>query len=211
MKRNLLLQLTILCLALSLPAFADLYNNGATNGNAGSTSIDTFVVSNSFVPTSNGHITSFTFAEWVPPTSTPIAVDWAIGTSSFGSNLGSGTAAAISFSVFCFAGPGCGGGTDGFDVYLSTVNVGSIAVTAGQTYWLSLTNATDTCEPACGGGEWDINGGPSLAYSNKFGSIASESFTINGTPTGSTPEPASIMLFGSGILGLAGILRRKLS
>jgi hypothetical protein len=30
------------------------------------------------------------------------------------------------------------------------------------------------------------------------------------TATGSTPEPSSIMLFGSGILGLAGVIRRKL-
>jgi hypothetical protein len=26
-----------------------------------------------------------------------------------------------------------------------------------------------------------------------------------------TPEPSSIMLFGSGILGLAGVLRRKMN
>jgi hypothetical protein len=52
------------------------------------------------------------------------------------------------------------------------------------------------------------------------GTIPSESFTVLGyentttststTTTGTTPEPSSIMLFGSGILGLAGMLRRKL-
>jgi hypothetical protein len=30
------------------------------------------------------------------------------------------------------------------------------------------------------------------------------------TTTGTVPEPSSVMLFGSGILGLAGMLRRKL-
>ena len=39
--------------------------------------------------------------------------------------------------------------------------------------------------------------------------LPSEAFTITGG-TGTTPEPSSIMLFGSGILGLAGVLRRKL-
>jgi PEP-CTERM motif-containing protein len=34
--------------------------------------------------------------------------------------------------------------------------------------------------------------------------------TSGGGGGGSTPEPSSIMLFGSGILGLAGVLRRKL-
>ena len=33
---------------------------------------------------------------------------------------------------------------------------------------------------------------------------------MSGSSTGTTPEPSSIMLFGSGILGLAGVLRRKL-
>jgi hypothetical protein len=32
-----------------------------------------------------------------------------------------------------------------------------------------------------------------------------------GTGTGTTPEPSSIMLFGTGVLGLAGFVRRKLS
>lgn len=34
------------------------------------------------------------------------------------------------------------------------------------------------------------------------------SFTLSGT---ATPEPGSIMLFGSGVLGLAGVLRRKMT
>jgi hypothetical protein len=57
---------------------------------------------------------------------------------------------------------------------------------------------------------WDQNSGPSSAYENTLGSIPSESFTLDGITGGSTPEPSSIMLFGSGILGLAGVLRRKL-
>ena len=59
------------------------------------------------------------------------------------------------------------------------------------------------------------------AYENTIGSIPSEAFTLTGTTGttrharhrhgGTTPEPSSIMLFGSGILGLAGVLRRKLT
>ena len=62
---------------------------------------------------------------------------------------------------------------------------------------------------------WDENGGPSTAYENTLGSIPSESFTLTGVtttpPPVTTPEPSSIMLFGSSILGLAGVLRRKLT
>lgn len=63
---------------------------------------------------------------------------------------------------------------------------------------------------------WDENSGPSQASENSVGTIPSESFTLlgtNGTTTsttgGTVPEPTTVMLFGSGILGLAGVLRRK--
>jgi len=59
---------------------------------------------------------------------------------------------------------------------------------------------------------WDENSGPSQAFQNTLGSIPSESFTITGIISeGTTPEPSSILLFGSGILGLASILRRRLN
>jgi PEP-CTERM motif len=45
-----------------------------------------------------------------------------------------------------------------------------------------------------------------------LGTIPSETFTLTGTTGsgGTTPEPASILLFGSGVLGIAGVLRRRL-
>ena len=62
-----------------------------------------------------------------------------------------------------------------------------------------------------------------MASNNSIGSIPSESFTVDGcnlggcetsttttSTTTSVPEPSSIMLLGSGILGLASLLRRRL-
>jgi hypothetical protein len=44
-----------------------------------------------------------------------------------------------------------------------------------------------------------------------LGSIPSEAFTLTGsTSGGTTPEPGSVMLFASGVLGVAGVLRRRL-
>ena len=38
-----------------------------------------------------------------------------------------------------------------------------------------------------------------------------ESFTINtGNQGGTTPEPSSFILIGSGVIGIVGVLRRKL-
>jgi hypothetical protein len=157
---------------------------------------------------------SFTFAEWIPAGATPLTVDWAVGTSSFGNDVGSATSAAISGALLCSAGQPlngglCGGGV--FDIYNSTVLTGPLSLSAGTTYWLTLTNATDS---VAGRDAWDINSGPSLAYHSTEGQVPSESFTINGqgstTTSGSTPEPSSIMLFGSGVLGIASLLRRRL-
>jgi hypothetical protein len=156
----------------------------------------------------------FTFAEWVPAGATALSVNWAVGTTSFGSDIGSGSASGGNFSpvLLCSSGSGfnggiCGGGF-GFDVYDTTVNTGALNLTPGNTYYLSLTGATDNFGSR---DAWDINSGSSLAYHNLLGAVPSESFTINGGGGGTTPEPSSIMLFGSGILGLAGVLRRKLT
>jgi len=79
------------------------------------------------------------------------------------------------------------------------------------TSWITLSNGnTGLGNPIY----WDENSGSSSAYWNSLGSIPSESFTLTGTTNGpppTTPEPSSIMLFGSGILGLAGVLRRKVT
>ncbi len=98
----------------------------------------------------------------------------------------------------------------GFNVCTETGSFGPINLNAGR-YWLTLSDFEDVGDPLY----WDENAGPSQASQNSVGTIPSESFTIFGTAnsttttTGTTPEPGSIVLFGSGIVGVAGILRRK--
>lgn len=202
--------LAILCVAVCATAFADLYNNGPTNGTVNAWNLYPYVVSDSFQVSANATMTSFTFAEWVPAGSTPLTVDWAIGTSPYGRDLGLGHAAPIYASLLCSSGQPFNGGTCGgdydYDIYNSTVTIPSAHLFAGQTYWLTLRNSTDNFGDVDG---WDINSGPSQAYHSLLGAVPSESFTINGTAA-TTPEPGSIVLLGTGILGLAGILRRRL-
>ena len=97
----------------------------------------------------------------------------------------------------------------GFNVCIEEGSLSQVNLDAG-TYWLNLDNAVvNTGDPIY----WDENSGPSSASENSVGTIPSEAFTLEGgftTGSGSVPEPSSIMLFGSGILGLAGVLRRKL-
>lgn len=89
-----------------------------------------------------------------------------------------------------------------------------VVVTPSTKYWLNLQNAVVTNgDPLY----WDENSGigctspgcPSSSSGSDIGSIGAESFTVN-TGGGTTPEPDSFVLLGSGILGLGGLLRRKL-
>jgi PEP-CTERM motif len=58
---------------------------------------------------------------------------------------------------------------------------------------------------------WDENDGPnSVASQNTLGTIGSEDPDIYGTRNGPAPEPGSVALFGSGVLSLAGLLRKRL-
>ena len=209
--------LTILCLALSATAFADMYNNGPTDGSVNGWFIgqgQSYVVSDSFRG-DGSEILSFAFAAWVTAGSHPTTVDWAIGTSSFGGDVDSGTADISASPIFCHASDTCGLGL--YDVYNATVTGMELPTTEGSTYWLTLTNANDSF-----GGRvaWDINSGPSQAYHNLLGAVPSESFTIQGACDASknapdcgppSPEPSSILLFGSGIIGLGAVLRRRLN
>ena len=207
--RTRVASLAILCLALAaVPAFAD-YENGPINGsidawliNFGYVTSDTFVADDSLV-------TGFEFGVWEFPGDKVLSVNWSVTSGeSSGTVFGSGTASVT-------------------DKYLSnnqyyeiideiTVSGLDVHVTSGSTYWLNLQNAvTGSGDPVY----WDENSGkgcksigcPSLASQNSAGTIPSESFTINTSGgTGSTPEPGSFILFLSGVLGLAGMLRTKL-
>ena len=116
----------------------------------------------------------------------------------------------------------------GYSVYKVTASVsGGPSMAPGDTYWLTISNATDAASD--GTQAWDINGGPATCNYRQSGTNLGEctsgtaivaehttpqggdgeAFTISGSQA-TTPEPGSIMLFGSGILGIAGVLRRKL-
>ena len=209
--KTLIASLT-LCLALAaVPASAQMwsYDNGPINGTIDAYTINFgYIVSDTFVA-GGSSVNGFSFGTFQFPGDIMLSVDWSITSSENGGTVfGSGTASGNNLTDKFLS-------ANQFGYYINEITVTGLnaSVTSGTTYWLNLQNAViQTGDPVF----WDENSGvgcmskgcPSLASDSSYGTIASESFTINGG--GSTPEPTSIMLLASGALGLAGVLRRKL-
>jgi len=225
----------ILCLALvASPAWAQnwSYDNGPINGTTDAWAINYgYIVGDSFLAGGTS-VTSFNFGVWEFPGDTMTSVQWSITAAPLGVPPN-----ALGSSVIY--GSGTASGANLTDTFISTNQYGynmdkitvsglNVATTSGTTYWLNLQNASIPSQDPV---YWDENSGagctgtgcPSTAWTNSVGSVASEAFTVSGNDgcrlgdrggctggPGSTPEPSSVMLFGSGILGLAGVLRHKL-
>ena len=126
----------------------------------------------------------------------PTKVDWSITSNPFGgTTYASGTS---QLPLFYACDP---------DGIVCLFDVNFVASLAGGNYYLNLSGADGTLE-------WDTTSNP-LNGNNAYAmdqngvitsNIQGEGFKISGT---SAPEPGSILLFGSGVLGVAGMLRRR--
>ncbi len=207
------LSLLALCLAV-VPAVAQtVYSNGAINGNTDAWTVNFgFVVSDTFnVTNNNTTITGGSFGMWLFSGDTLTSAELSITS---GENSGT----SYFDQTVNFTQGSCTANQYGYNVCQENTSFNGPTLNAG-TYWLNLQNAS---VPSGDPVYWDENSGGSQASENSVGSIPSEAFTVlgstssTGTSTStsttgtSVPEPSSIMLFGSGILGLAGVLRRKL-
>ncbi len=205
--------LTLCVIFVAAPAVAQVISNGPTNGNTDAWSINFgFIVSDSFnVPFSGdgSTLTAASFSMWLYPGDTLTSAELSIS-----SEENSGV---VYFDqTLNFIQGACTINQYGYNVCTESTSFSGPTLNEG-TYWLNLQNAiVPSGDPVF----WDENSGPSSASQNSVGSIPSESFTVQGdcectttttTTTTSVPEPSSVLLFGSGILGLASLVRRKVS
>jgi hypothetical protein len=203
--------LTTLCLMLAVaPAMAqiNLYDNGPYNGTNDAWTINFgFSVSDSFTDFAGSQIAGLDLVYWdASSTDLLTTVDTAIGSTSFG-----GTPQTLNGVTNRFL------GTNQYDYFLYQADYSFEGIFWSGAGYMTLDNACSTS--GCSVSNpiyWDENSGPSTAYENTIGSIPSEAFTLTGgcvlggPGCGPVPEPGSILLFGSGILGLVGVRRRWL-
>ncbi len=197
--------LIILCLALAaIPAFAD-YDNGPINGTTDAWTINFgYVVSDTFTMTANGTVIGVSFGVWEFPGDTMQTVDYTITQTENGTGVGQTVNVTDKFIS-----------TNQYGYNIDTIRFNSSIPLNPGTYWLNLYNAT---VPSGDPVYWDENSGagcrsngcPSSASESAVGTIPSEAFTVTTYVYTESPEPSSILLFGSGVLGLAGLLRCKL-
>src|ERR1039457_5530021 len=203
MRTTLLSLITILCLMLAVaPAMADtLYSNGTYNGTNDAWTINFgFSVSDSFTTPGGSNVQGLSLVYWDASSQDVLTtVDMQLGSTSFGGNINTLSGVTNTF---------LGTNQYGYNLYQASYSsFGSLPWSGAGFVTLSNACSTSGCSVS-NPIYWDENSGPSTAYENTLGSIPSEAFTLTGTtttPLGSTPEPSSIMLFGSGILGLAGV------
>lgn len=207
--RIALLILLLFSAPLLLPARdSTIYENGPIDGqdNAWPINFDSWVTDSFTVSGAARTFTGLSFGAWLYPGDTLTSVEVLLT-----SNRDGGT---IYFDqTVAFPAPACFTNQYGYSICNETGNFNGPTLSDG-TYWVRLQNATST-----GGDEmvwWDQNSGvgchslgcPSQAWESEEGPVPSESFSLSDSG-GTTPEPGSILLFGSGIVGTA-VLRRRI-
>jgi hypothetical protein len=103
------------------------------------------------------------------------------------------------------------GNFGGFPTYEYWVMGLTWNVTPGTQYWLSVY--PDLGFPPQWG--WSSGtGGDGISYQDFFGArsqlAADMAFALDGQGGGEIPEPGTLIMLGTGVLGLAGVIRRKL-
>lgn len=212
-RLSLLTLLAIACLLIgnALPAWADiLYENGPINGETDAWTINFgFLVSDSFtISTGNSTVSGLSFGAWLFPGDVLESSEVIL------SQYEAGGGTVYFDGDVNFTQSNCFLNNYSYDVCTETGSFTPVNLGNG-TYWLTLESAVvNNGDPVY----WDENNGvgchspgcPSDAGNGGIGTLPSESFSILGTPgTGTVPEPSALLLFASGVVAVAGTLRRK--
>jgi hypothetical protein len=163
-----------------------------------------FFVGQSFTVVGSGSYTDITFDYY-----TPTAAPYALGTGFLFSSAYLGAPADLSPALPGYLGSGAAVG----NVY----NFGSsVTLTAGDQYFFYESarlplNSITFGTVYSGGMSYSVYFDPTSTFGSSPYDYEgySADFLVTGSPVSLTPEPSSLMLLGTGVLGFAGVLRRR--
>jgi hypothetical protein len=200
--RHLLGVAVALSLASTANAQAIVYNNGGPNGLDGS-EMSAFVQAEDFSFLNGTLFNGIRFWDVeVSPALGGINIQWAIFSDAAGTpgtQLFGGTAASKRTSL--------GLDVDGFEHWQNDLAIGNVAVGPG-TFWLALHEGADFDNRAFFWETTDPNGTHTgMEQENGTGPYA-DNFEEHAFALTATPEPASMVLVATGLIGVFGVARR---